>query len=270
MSIEAVSGDTVAYFDQDFDWNEWTVTAVALPLPEIDITSRAGSEDGRDAKDWDSLFNSHSTGVIYKPRNYLYKEFNAVLSRPHRLLEIGCGYGSSLFSLINQGACEHYFASDHSFNALAMLEASKLFDSQRMSVLEWDFAEPAPPAVLATAATVVLAVFALSAVTVDKHRQVIRNIKAILQPGGHVLLRDYGLHDMTMYRHKRRIAEHTFLRTDNTICHYFTLQELESMMVDEGFVVTELRYATVINRNRKEGKVMHRVFVHGVFQLKPI
>ena len=111
----------------------------------------------------------------------------------------------------------------------------------------------------------VVCVFALSAVHPDKHVESLINMRAVLDDSGVILFRDYGIHDMTMYRHDRRYSERLFARADDTLAYYFDLDYVRSIAELAGLQVLELDYATVRTENRKSKAVMHRVFVHAVF-----
>jgi hypothetical protein len=86
---------------------------------------------------------------------------------------------------------------------------------------------------------------------------------------GVILFRDYGVHDMTMYRHSVRHGETFFRRNDTTLAFYFDLEYIREIAEKAGLQCLELEYATVSVRNRKENckqsqKQMDRVFVHAV------
>jgi SAM-dependent methyltransferase len=84
----------------------------------------------------------------------------------------------------------------------------------------------------------------------------------------YLLFRDYGVYDMTMFRHSKRHSEYLFERNDGTYCYYFELPYLHNLIESVGMKVVELSYATIINVNRKTKEKMYRVFVHGVFSIK--
>lgn len=262
---------SVSYYDHDFDWEEWAQMSALNPLPGVDHDNTYSLSPAN--LDWDRVFAFHNRGQLYKPRNYLASEFHGYISPAGEVLEIGSGYGSSLYAILPRfPSIRRYWATDCSEPAIDILRAHPLFDENRISTCVWDFSNPPDETIALAAPDVVLSIFALSASHPSHHRSVLQHIKQLLSRSQsetpHLLLRDYGLHDMTMYRHRRRIDTHTFLRVDSTIAHYFSLEELRELMEEEGFIVKELHYATVINTNRKENSVMHRVFVHGVFQLK--
>lgn len=149
----------------------------------------------------------------------------------------------------------------------------------------------------------IMCVFVLSAVHSDCHYQSMCHMKNILKrassacsnDGGVLMFRDYGIYDMTMLRHRRRIGQNLYIRNNtttssahtNTFAFYFDLDYLRELALRVGFKVIELEYATVLNCNKKakakaatvsevdssleldvkclHSSEMRRVFVHGVF-----
>ena len=81
------------------------------------------------------------------------------------------------------------------------------------------------------------------------------------------MFRDYGVADVTMYRHAICHEDCLFERSDGTLAYYFSLEYMQSLVEASGhFRVMELSYATVITANRKKSIEIRRVFVHGVLQ----
>lgn len=113
-------------------------------------------------------------------------------------------------------------------------------------------------------------VFALSAVHPRNHLISLLNIYEQLSEGSYVLFRDYGIHDMTMYRHNIRHDENLYERSDGTLSYYFDIDYFTSLAMEANFDVIEIKYATVINRNRKTRVEMKRVFLHAVLQKRII
>ncbi|RYH05846.1 class I SAM-dependent methyltransferase [archaeon] len=270
----------VLYYENDFNWDEWaTHCDEEFKLPEItinpDTSDLCTDEKDQQATKWEQLFSCHVSGSLYKRRNYLYKEFSAHLADSLVLMELGCGYGSSVFALLPHLAADaKVWAVDHSSEALRILQCHPDYDPERIECVKWSMAallptEP-PDALTHCAPDTILLVFSLSAILPHEHVTGVRNIKALLSRSGGrglVLFRDYGMHDMTMYRHQQRLSDLTFQRKDGTLCHYFTVEYVAALFTGEGFAMLECKYATVINKNRKQEKTMHRVFVHAVFAL---
>ena len=55
-------------------------------------------------------------------------------------------------------------------------------------------------------------------------------------------------------------------RADGTLAYFFAKEDLEARCRAAGFEVLACKYVCVINRNRKSGKEMRRVFVQGRFR----
>lgn len=271
----------IAYYEHDFEWAEWAAYCDVeyrqkLPALLDHLTAQAQVRESDQATNWEHLFSCHVSGSLYKSRNYLFKEFCSHLLEARVLMELGCGYGSSVFALLPHLSEEAtIWAVDHSSEALRILQSHPEYDSRRIECVKWSMAaDPAelPDSLVRCAPDAILLVFALSAILPQDQVAAVRSVKALLSRRGGkglVLFRDYGLHDMTMYRHQHRLDDATFQRKDGTLCHYFTVESIAALFESEGFRAVECKYATVINRNRKQEKTMHRVFVHAVFELTP-
>lgn len=61
-------------------------------------------------------------------------------------------------------------------------------------------------------------IFVLSAIHPDYFVAVLKNISEVLKPGGLLIFRDYGLHDMAQIRFGRgnKLAENFYVRQDGT------------------------------------------------------
>lgn len=275
------------YFDEDFDWNEHaqavmssgalstlptlTELQVNMPLSMVDQPLSSVQDEN-----WNSFFDSHEEGMIYKPRRYLIPEFSAYWEKEtlEGILEVGCGYGCACFPIMTKFPNKRYIATDYSAKALEIF-SSKLstMDAsirERVDVELWDITEPPGPKIVEKSygIGIVLSVFALSAVPPSHHLSCMERFKDLLSSTngeGYILFRDYGMFDMTMFRHRIRLEENLFARQDHTLCYYFSLEYLANIVTQCGLRVVELKYATVINRNRKTNEEMRRVFVHGVF-----
>lgn len=205
---------------------------------------------------------------FFKPREYLVVEFAEYLSGSSTVLEVGCGHGCSMFPLLESlPSISTYIATDFCSEALKILSEDNHFDSSRVHVHQWDVTSPASSDILILSPSIVLCVFALSAVHPKQHISSLMNMANVLSMGGYLLFRDYGIADATMYRHS--ICHEPFLleRSDGTLAYYFSLEYVRSVIAAaRQFRVVELSYATVITANRRRSIEMRRVFVHGVFQ----
>ncbi|OAY79788.1 Methyltransferase-like protein 6 [Ananas comosus] len=114
-------------------------------------------------------------------------------------------------------------------------------------------------------------IFTLSAVPFDKMPLIIERCVSALKPGGLILFRDYGLYDMTMLRFSpdQRVGSREYMRSDGTLSYFFSLDVARDLFCAAGLVTLELEYCCIRSVNRRNGKTMRRVWVHGKFQ-KPM
>ncbi|WWC59668.1 uncharacterized protein I303_102230 [Kwoniella dejecticola CBS 10117] len=129
---------------------------------------------------------------------------------------------------------------------------------------------------------VISVIFVLSALHPKEWDQAIRNLYTALKPGGLLLIRDYGRHDLAQLRIKKdRLLDpeipNLYIRGDGTRVYFFEKEELERMLVQsqegpkEGeeergvekkmFEVLQLGEDRRLLVNRKEKKQMYRIWL---------
>jgi len=113
-------------------------------------------------------------------------------------------------------------------------------------------------------------IFTLSAIPFAIMPSTIEQCVSVLKQGGLLLFRDYGLYDMTMLRFlpHQRVGFREYMRSDGTLSYFFTLDTVRELFHAAGLITLELEYCCVRSVNRKNGKKMQRVWVHGKF-MKP-
>ncbi|KAB1202493.1 Methyltransferase-like protein 6 [Morella rubra] len=111
-------------------------------------------------------------------------------------------------------------------------------------------------------------IFTLSAVPFQRMPTSIKECFSVIKPGGMLLFRDYGLYDMTMLRFEsdQRVGFREYMRSDGTRSYFFCLDTVRDLFVGAGFIELELEYCCIKSVNRRNGKSMRRVWVHGKFQ----
>ncbi|CAN0892854.1 tRNA N(3)-methylcytidine methyltransferase METTL6 [Linum grandiflorum] len=335
------------YFSNDFDWELLKQQVETNPSfqfhmrPHLPSSSDKQLEEeeaeARDSNAWQSFHIRHSSGKFFKERRYLLKEFpELVVTSPDstKVLEVGCGNGSSVIPILRGNKNITVYACDCSNETLVrvkeILDDNVPYAVDRFIPFFCDFASTGFPAWLACNSCKGIIhqnqqncssgscyclfgldnagqdaflthcfpdtrfkfvdrrpllrwwsrfrylgtanlIFTLSAVPLKLMPKAIKECFAVLKPGGLLLFRDYGLYDMTMLRFEpdKRVGFREYKRGDGTRSYFFCLDTVRDLFLDAGFVEVELDYCCVKSENRKKGKTMQRVWVHGKFQ-KPM
>ncbi|XP_068640259.1 uncharacterized protein [Aristolochia californica] len=311
------------YFSKDFDFDEFRAEI------ESDASLRYHCEPFKDSPSspcppsecsdaWKRFYERHSTGRFFKERRYLLKEFPELLKDDvsSKLLEVGCGNGSTVLPILRGNRSIVAYAFDCSTEALE--RASEMIDAavevslkQRFHPYLCDISVNGFPHWLACSSCrknspeiesdclldvegkeksdlnnsphfeggeccirrvdFITLIFTLSAIPFQKMPFVIEECISVLRPGGSLLFRDYGLYDMTMLRFepKKRLGFREYMRADGTRSYFFSLNTVRDLFLSAGFIELELEYCCIKSVNRRTGKHMRRVWVHGKFQ-KPL
>ncbi|RLO10286.1 hypothetical protein DYB28_003837 [Aphanomyces astaci] len=267
-----------SFHAHDFEWEELAVTcraqlaaagnASAKNEDESDVASGAATVE-------EEVHTGDELGVlaqgywdVYKPRNYLSKEFPDLLVSLLQVLMISISYHMSI---------------DFSPHAITILKANPLYDAARCCAYVCDLVADADLGVPDASMDVVLMVFVLSAIPPTSFANVMHKVHRALKPGGVVCFRDYGLYDLAMMRSTKKVHattrhvdhvdgkrgdggdKHVYYRGDGTLATFFSIQDLSSLFEGGGFDVVENEYCTVRLRNRRTQTNMDRVWVHGKF-----
>ena len=100
--------------------------------------------------------------------------------------------------------------------------------------------------------------------------EVLRNLSAVLAPGGVLLFRDYGRYDMAQIRFKSgsKISEHFYRRQDGTRSYFFSREEVKSLGEEAGLEAYQDQMVQARTVNIKEGVDVPRNFVQAKFRKK--
>jgi SAM-dependent methyltransferase len=194
--------------------------------------------------------------------------------------------------------CDVSATSLHQLRAAAAADG---VDQRRISAFVADATAPSLAARLAAdPADAALIMFTLSAVPPGEGGMLpmLRNNAAALRPGGRLCIRDHGLGDMVQLRipphqvvlpdrvdHSEAASDHTskvpsdhsdqawwwpddvyYRRGDGTLAYFYTSDGLAALGAAAGLVPVRCGYACVVNRNRRSGQALRRVFVQGEFR----
>eukprot|EP01018_Ginkgo_biloba_P034208 Gb_23036 [translate_table: standard] len=330
--------DCSSYYCEDFNWEDlrdeiekaFVNHSQCSPHPN----QLANEEECRSNKDaWQSFHTRHCKGTFFKERRYLLKEFPELLNvdSTTKVLEVGCGNGSSILPILRANGSLVVYACDCSMVALERAQemvdaATGVSGACRFNPFYCDFSLESFPSWLCCISCresfqaqakhnqegndhhnagvlvveghafgadgeaniketdderhrqcciggvdIAMLVFTLSSIPLKRMPHVIKECFSVLEPGGMLFFRDYGLYDMTMLRfpHTQKIGDRQYIRGDGTLSYYFSLDILRELFTSAGFVEIEIKFCCVQLLNRRKGQKMRRVWVHGKFQ-KPL
>ncbi|CAM6033523.1 unnamed protein product [Sphagnum compactum] len=123
-----------AYYSRDFEWEALRQEVESSPgFLSLDRNQKPASVSGSssdlssESRAWQAFHTRHSKKLFFKERRYLVKEFPELLQGASCILEIGCGTGSSVVSILRANPRVTMFACDCSEAALT--KASEIVSS---------------------------------------------------------------------------------------------------------------------------------------------
>ncbi|KAH9951088.1 methyltransferase [Amylocystis lapponica] len=205
------------------------------PVPEVE----KAKYNEKPAKHWDNFYKMNSSN-FFRNRKWLHLEFPELVKAaepeagPMVIAEIGCGAGNAVFPLLSANSNPHLElrAYDYSSHAVKLVQTNPLYLAPPIGTIRaavWDLSTPSlPPEVAPGSVDIVILVFVLSALHPNEWRSAVANIHKMLRPGGLVVFRDYGRHDLTQLRFKsgRLLDQNLYVRGDKTRVYFFELDEL--------------------------------------------
>ena len=268
--------EPLTFHDQrDFDWAEHAAQFKQLLDSRVTLSSCDGCGLDEQALYWERSFEAGTARRNFKERRYLLRQFPLLEREQLRVLEVGCGTGSSVLPILKGNASAHVFASDPSQSAVRITrelsELAGVGERLTTSVAATTASTTGGTGFASTPQVdVALLVFTLSAIASDvARRELTRALASALSPGGYLLFRDYGLFDVRMVKDAAtspQVARGTFLRPGGSVRHYWSVEEVSALASDAGLAVAEARYCCTRLRNRRRGTVLDRVFVHAVLR----
>ncbi|KAG2633127.1 hypothetical protein PVAP13_2NG278100 [Panicum virgatum] len=287
------------YHSHDFEWEDLRAEVESDPAFSYHLSPFPGpaastaSPPQPSSEAWRSFHRRHASGKFFKERRYLLKEFPELPNSKDcaKILEVGCGNGSTAVSILRKDTLEK--ANEIISNTKGVDIKDRfhpfLMDVSKEFFPDWLFCNACksshgnchemrkqlPDFLRENQCCVggmdfITMIFTLSAIPFAIMPSTIEQCVSVLKPGGLLLFRDYGLYDMTMLRFlpHQRVGFWEYMRSDGTLSYFFTLDTVRELFHAAGLITLELEYCCVRSVNRKNGKKMQRVWVHGKF-MKP-
>lgn len=193
------------------------------------------------------------------------------------LLEIGCAVGNGVIPILRANPGIFAIACDISPVAVSLLRQKEEYQCGRCFAFSCDVSREEQPSsdhsslldiVPKSSVDFVTMLFVLSAIDPTRHRYVLSLLRSILKPGGCILFRDYGLHDLSQLRFPvgHRLGENTYVRADGTLSVFFEVESLKALFAECGFECIDCQYQRREIVNRATEIVMPRVWVQGKFR----
>ncbi|XP_049493569.1 tRNA N(3)-methylcytidine methyltransferase METTL2A [Panthera uncia] len=195
-------------------------------------------------------------------------------SATYRILEVGCGVGNTVFPILqtNNDPGLFVYCCDFSSTAIELVQTNSAYDPCRCFAFVHDLCDedqsyPVPTSSL----DIIILIFVLSAVVPDKMQKAINSLSRLLKPGGMMLLRDYGRHDMAQLRFKKGqcLSENFYVRGDGTRVYFFTQDELDTLFTTAGLEKVQNLVDRRLQVNRGKQLTMYRVWIQCKYR-KPL
>ncbi|KAG8884090.1 hypothetical protein FRB98_002615 [Tulasnella sp. 332] len=208
------------------------------PVPE----DKKVTYNAKPAYFWDIFYRNNQSN-FFKDRKWLQREFPQLEdiifdgAGPKSILEIGCGAGNAVFPLLasNKNPYLRINACDYSKHAVRVVRSNPLYKNPPCGSIHssiWDLSsQTLPEGLKPCSVDIIIMVFVLSALHPDEWPQAIANVYTLLKPGGLVLLRDYGRHDLAQLRFKegRLLEDNFYVRGDGTRVYFFEPNQLAKL-----------------------------------------
>lgn len=240
------------------------------------VTEFKANQLEKDARrNWDLFYKRNDTR-FFRDRHWTTREFQELIDEndtesKRTLLEVGCGVGNFVFPLIEDQFNKNYFiyACDFSQRAIDFVQQNPLYNEDVIHAFQCDITtDTIFQTIKPNSVDIISMIFVLSAIHPTKFETVLRTMFQLLKPGGTLLFRDYGLHDMAQIRFKpgNKIGDKFYMRQDGTRSYYFATDELDELVRNVGYEIVANEYVHRKTINIKENVDKDRIFVQSKFK----
>ncbi|KAF7124250.1 hypothetical protein RHSIM_Rhsim12G0208300 [Rhododendron simsii] len=207
------------------------------------------------------------TSRFFKDRHYLDKDWGKYFSDDSSaaspngkvILEVGCGAGNTVFPLVAKYPKLFVHACDFSPHAISHVD----FNEDQVNAFLCDVVtDDLGDTMMPSSIDVVTLIFMLSAVCPKKMHLILQNVKKVLKPDGHILLRDYAIGDYAQVELDKRnqmISENFYIRGDGTSAFYFSEEFLSTLFGGAGFTIVDMDIYGRQIQNRSQNITMSRM-----------
>ncbi|XP_068602178.1 tRNA N(3)-methylcytidine methyltransferase METTL8, mitochondrial [Brachionichthys hirsutus] len=188
----------------------------------------------------------------------------------HRILEIGCGVGNSVFPIIDsiKETDAFLYCCDFSPCAIQLVKGHPAYDEATCRAFVHDIREESSFPFPTQSLDVILAVFVLSSIHPDRIPGVVKRLSTYLRRGGIFLFRDYGRYDFSQLRFKkgRCLSENFYTRGDGTCAYFFSKEDVHDLFSNAGLEEVQNLEDRRLQVNRGKKVVMHRVWMQSKYR----
>nr|XP_027126654.1 O-methyltransferase 3-like isoform X2 [Coffea arabica] len=192
---------------------------------------------------WDKFYHRHKN-KFFKDRHYLQKDWG-------------------------QYFCDNDINDTNSPKRKVVLESHASFNNGCVNAFVCDVAkDDLCINIKPSSVDIVTLIFVLSAVTPSKMTLVLQNLKRVLKPDGHILLRDYALGDSAQVKLQNRnqiIDDNYCFRGDGTCAFYFSEDFLSSLFERAGFSIVDISTYCRKIENRSKNIEISRRWIRAIF-----
>ncbi|KAI5127531.1 hypothetical protein NEPAR04_1591 [Nematocida parisii] len=249
---------------------------------------------------WDIFYKRYNR-TFFKERQWISKEYPELLVHTNRILELGCGTGSTLIPIIKEridhkndylqedkemgngcaveerestkeeiilsdkdiSKCQNIFGVDYSATAVQLLQ-------ERVPQLKSQFAPSDITQLkdvmiedqIINRIDIILLIYTLSAIHSSSYPSIFALMHKTLSPGGIVIFKDYYEMDLTQLRFKEnQVLSKNFYQRGDNTYVYYFSRKEIESQISNLFRIVKYTEDTKLVVNRKKQKEMYRCFV---------